>query len=156
MTISQFREPNVCGRAALDETIANLPMRRLDYVILYVEDLARSRAFYEGVLGFAFRMEGVGYVEFAVENVKFGLYERGRLPELVGTSDLPTGGGMELVLLVDDVDREAERLRRAGIGLLSAPRDRPWGHRTIHVRDPDGHVIELAQEIARPQPSPVW
>jgi lactoylglutathione lyase len=124
-------------------------MPRLDYVILYVADLARSRAFYEGVLGLPFRMQGEGYVEFAVENVKFGLYERARLPVLVGATDLPTGGGMEIALLVEDVNREAERLRRAGVALLSGPADRPWGHRTIHFRDPDGHVIELAQQIAR-------
>jgi lactoylglutathione lyase len=94
-------------------------------------------------------MQGEGYVEFAVDNVKFGLYERARLPVLVGTTDLPTGGGMEILLIVEDVNREAERLRRAGIALLSGPVDRAWGHRTIHFRDPDGHVIELAQKIAR-------
>jgi len=27
--------------------------------------------------------------------------------------------------------------------------DRPWGHRTVHVEDPDGFVVELAEEIPR-------
>ena len=27
--------------------------------------------------------------------------------------------------------------------------DRPWGHRTLHVADPDGFVVEFAQEIPR-------
>ena len=36
--------------------------------------------------------------------------------------------------------------------LRQAPLDRPWGHRTVHVEDPDGFVVELAVEIPR-QPS---
>jgi lactoylglutathione lyase len=27
--------------------------------------------------------------------------------------------------------------------------DRPWGHRTLHFEDPDGFVVELAEEIPR-------
>ena len=37
-----------------------------------------------------------------------------------------------------------------GIRILSGPVDRPWGHRTLHLLDPDGFVVELAQEIPRP------
>ena len=29
------------------------------------------------------------------------------------------------------------------------PADRPWGHRTLHIADPDGFVVEFAQEIPR-------
>jgi lactoylglutathione lyase len=32
---------------------------------------------------------------------------------------------------------------------LAPPTDRPWGHRTLHVADPDGFVVEFAQEIPR-------
>jgi lactoylglutathione lyase len=53
------------------------------------------------------------------------------------------------LFLVEDVDAEAERLRAAGVRILSGPVDRAWGHRTVHVEDPDGHVIELAREIPR-------
>ena len=50
---------------------------------------------------------------------------------------------------MDDVDAEAERLRLAGAEILTGPVDRPWGHRTLHLLDPDGLVVELAQEIPR-------
>jgi lactoylglutathione lyase len=53
------------------------------------------------------------------------------------------------VFLVGDVDAEAERLARLGASVLSGPADRPWGHRTVHVADPDGFVVEFAQEIPR-------
>jgi lactoylglutathione lyase len=54
-----------------------------------------------------------------------------------------------VVLLVEDVDAEAARLRSAGATILSGPVDRVWGHRTLHLEDPDGFVVELAQEIPR-------
>jgi lactoylglutathione lyase len=56
------------------------------------------------------------------------------------------------VFLVGDVDAEAERLRGAGVAIRKGPVDRAWGHRTVHLEDPDGFVVELAEEIPR-QPS---
>jgi lactoylglutathione lyase len=89
-------------------------------------------------------------VEFATQGAKFGLYDRNRLGELTGQGSEPPGApGGEVVLLVEDVDAEAARLRAAGAAILSGPVDRVWGHRTLHLEDPDGFVVELAQEIPR-------
>ncbi|HWC33094.1 MAG TPA: VOC family protein [Actinomycetota bacterium] len=124
-------------------------MRSVDYVILYVEELERSIAFYRDVIGLSLRLEGDGYAEFATEGTKFGLFERSKLPELIGRAAAPRGPAAEVVFVVDDVDAEAERLAAAGARVLMPPTDRAWGHRTLHVSDPDGHVVELAQEIPR-------
>ena len=128
-------------------------MHRVGYVIVFVEDLERSLAFYRDVIGLPFRLQGDGYVEFATEGSRFGLYDRDRLHELTGQdSTAPARPGGEVVFLVADVDAEAERLRAAGATILAGPVDRVWGHRTLHVEDPDGFVVELAEEIPR-QPS---
>ena len=129
-------------------------MHRVGYVILFVADLERSVAFYRDVIGVPFRLRGDGYVEFATEGARFGLYDRNRLGELTGQdSTTPNRPGGEVVFLVGDVDAEAERLRAAGATILKGPLDRPWGHRTLHVEDPDGFVVELAEEIPRQPPS---
>ena len=128
-------------------------VNRVGYVILFVADLERSVAFYRDVLGVPFRLQGDGYVEFATQGAKFGLYDRNRLGELTGHgAGRPVEPGGEVVFLVEDVDAEAERLRAAGATILMGPVDRPWGHRTLHVEDPDRFVVELAVEIPR-QPS---
>jgi lactoylglutathione lyase len=125
-------------------------MNRVGYVILFVADLERSTAFYRDVLGLPFKLQGDGYVEFATEGSRFGLYDRNRLGELTGQdAEAPGRPGGEVVFLVGDVDAEAERLRGAGARVLKGPLDRAWGHRTLHVEDPDGFVVELAEEIPR-------
>ena len=126
---------------------------RVGYVILFVADLERSVRFYRDVVGLPFKLYGDGYAEFATEGSRFGLYDRNRLGELTGQGGEPPGRpGGEVVFLVGDVDAEAERLRGTGARILTGPVDRVWGHRTLHVEDPDGFVVELAEEIPR-QPS---
>jgi lactoylglutathione lyase len=125
---------------------------RVGYVILYVQDLDRSIAFYRDLLGLPFKFAQAGYAEFATAGTRFGLYERARLPDLLGRGAAGGDPAVETLFLVADVDAWAERLRRAGVEVLSGPVDRAWGHRTVHVLDPDGHVVELAQEIPRTQP----
>lgn len=121
-------------------------MPRLDYVIHYVESLNRSVAFYRDVIGLRVRIEGDGYVEFDMENTKFSLFERSKLPGLIGREggNPPCG---EIGFLIEDVDAEAERLRRLGVEILSGPVDRPWHERTLHIADPDGNIIEFAQKL---------
>jgi lactoylglutathione lyase len=119
----------------------------LDYVILYVDDLERSLSFYRVLLGVVGTRRSETYAELVLENCRLGFYLREAAPDLLGRSS--EGSGAELLFLVEDVDAEADRLRSAGIRILSGPLDRPWGHRTVHVEDPDGHVVELAREIPR-------
>jgi lactoylglutathione lyase len=129
------------------------PMDKVGYVILFVADLERSVVFYRDVIGVPFKLEGDGYVEFATGGARFGLYDRNRLGELTGHGpEAPGQPGGEVVFLVGDVDAEAERLRAAGVAILKGPVDRAWGHRTLHLEDPDGFVVELAQEIPRRPP----
>ncbi len=128
-------------------------MDQVGYVILFVGDLERSVAFYRDVVGLPFKLWGDGYAEFATKGTRFGLYDRDRLGELTGQgADAPGSPGGEVVFLVEDVDAEAARLRAAGATILRGPVDRAWGHRTLHLQDPDGFVVELAEEIPR-QPS---
>jgi lactoylglutathione lyase len=120
----------------------------LGHVIVYVSDLAASVAFYRDVAGLDHRFTDAGYAEFATGPTRFALYERRRAEWLTDHPVTP-GPGAEVVLLVPDVDAVATGLRDRGIPLLSGPADRPWGHRTLHVADPDGFVVEFAQEIPR-------
>jgi lactoylglutathione lyase len=121
---------------------------QLSHVIVYVSDLTASIAFYRDVAGLEHRFTDAGYAEFATGSTRFALYERRRAEWLTGGPVTP-GPGAEVVLLVPDVDAVAADLHDRGVPLLTGPADRPWGHRTLHVADPDGFVVEFAQEIDR-------
>jgi len=123
-------------------------MERIGYVILYVGDLEVAVGFYRDVVGLEYKFTDAGYAEFEAGGVRFALYERRRAEWLTGRDVVPGAGG-EVVVMVDDVDAWADRLAARGVPVLSGPADRPWGHRTVHVADPDGFVVEFAQEIPR-------
>jgi Glyoxalase/Bleomycin resistance protein/Dioxygenase superfamily len=78
------------------------------------------------------------------------VFERAKLLELIGRVARAGGPGGEVAFLVEDVDAEAARLRPAGAEILTGPTDRSWGHRILHLLDPDGFVVELPQQIERP------
>jgi lactoylglutathione lyase len=129
-----------------------LRVESTDYVILYVWDLEASIAFYRDVIRLPFKFQDAGYADFATQATRFGLLERSRLPDLIGRQATDGGPAGEVLFLVDDVDADSERLRSPGVQILTGPVDRPWEHRTLHLLDPDGFVVELAQEIPRARP----
>ena len=124
-------------------------LHKVDYVILYVEDLGRSVAFYREVVRVPHKFTDTTYAEFATEGTKFALFDRAALPELIGRKVDGEGPWGEIAFLVDDVDAEVLRLQEAGVQILAGPVDRPWGQRTLHFLDADGHVVEFAQELPR-------
>jgi lactoylglutathione lyase len=121
----------------------------LDYVVLFVEDLDRSLAFYLEVLGIPLHHRAGPYAQLAAGTTRLGLYERGAISETLKTplrnpdGDAP---GFQLGFKVDDVDAAHAELVARGVPSAGEPVTRHWGQRTAHVRDPDGHLIELAQD----------
>ncbi len=54
---------------------------------------------------------------------------------------------IELYIPVADVDAFAEELCSRGVTLYSELADKPWGHRTVSVLDPDGVRVIAYSEI---------
>jgi lactoylglutathione lyase len=130
-------------------------IRQLDYTIVFARDMRRMREFYEGVLRFPIDHEmGAQWIAYRVGSVLLTLTERGLLFD-----DAPTPAGalsVQLAFRVDhaEVDRCAEELLAAGVAIERPPTDQPWGHRTLFFRDPDGNVLEVFADLARPPIAP--
>lgn len=123
---------------------------RFDMIGLFVNDLPAMRAFYSEVMGLEITTEVPGeYVEFRHEGIRFSMYPREKLPELLGqTPAYPQGVNGTFELAIDlphftDVDGEYARLLAAGAKSITPPRDEPWGMRSSYVADPDGNLLEI-------------
>ena len=126
---------------------------RSSFPIVYVDDVARALGFYRDLLGFreAYRFppEGEpGYVALELDAGRLGL-SRADWPGPHGKPQRPvTGRPFELCLEAADVDALVDRLRAAGVPVLSEPADQPWGERVAFVEDPDGNPVHLRAPAA--------
>lgn len=119
-----------------------------DYVVLVVADLDRAVRFYTEALGLPLGHRSGPYAQLATGVTRVALYERQAMASTLGLEALrspePDAPAFELGFKVDDVDAAYAELVEAGAHPMTPPTDRPWGQRTAYVRDPDGHLIELA------------
>jgi catechol 2,3-dioxygenase-like lactoylglutathione lyase family enzyme len=124
----------------------------LDYVVLIVADLDRALAFYTSVLGLPLKHRSGAFAQLETGRTRLALYERAAM---AGTLGLPLSApeadapGFEIGFLVADVDQVFAELVQRGAEAVVHPTDRHWGQRTAYVRDPDGHLIELAQPLSK-------
>lgn len=51
-------------------------------------------------------------------------------------------------LYVANVDGLARDLTEKGIEIVRGPEDQPYGCREIDIRDPDGHILAIGQDLA--------
>lgn len=122
----------------------------LDYVVLIVEDLDRALAFYCGAVGLTLKHRSDPYAQLDTGTTRLGLYQRAAMAATLGgpleppAADAPA---FELGFKVEDCDGAFEELLALGAPPVARPTTRPWGQRTAYVRDPDGNLIELAQDL---------
>lgn len=120
-----------------------------DYMILIVEDLDRALRFYTGVLGLRLGHRSEDYAQLDTGATRLALYTRSAMGKTLGMSlgaPAANAPGFEVGFKVADVDAAFNELVAHGAPPVVPPTDRFWGQRTAYVRDPDGHLVELAQD----------
>ena len=123
-----------------------------DYLILIVEDLDRALGFYVDVLGLRLGHRSGDYAQLDTGGTRLALYTRSAMAKPLGIAlDPPASNapGFEVGFKVLDVDEAFVELIARGAQPMVPPTDRFWGQRTAYVRVPDGHLIELAQDLGR-------
>lgn len=125
-----------------------------DYVILIVADLDRALRFYTEVLGLSLGHRSGDYAQLATGPTRVALYTRRAMGNILGVSLEPPSSNapaFELGFKVADVDGAFGEFVARGALPVVPPTDRFWGQRTAYVSDPDGHLIELAQDLRQPE-----
>jgi catechol 2,3-dioxygenase-like lactoylglutathione lyase family enzyme len=125
-------------------------LRAPDYLVVIVQDLDRSLAFYTGVLGLRLGHRSGEYAQLRTGTTRLALYTRAAMERTLGAvlrrPDL-SAPAFEIGFKVSDVDAAFAELVASGAPSAAPPTDRFWGQRTAYIRDPDGHLIELAQDL---------
>jgi catechol 2,3-dioxygenase-like lactoylglutathione lyase family enzyme len=101
------------------------------YISLHVSDLARSKQFFAGKLGWKLETD-----EPTVAGLRFG---DGYVVLIADTGAAPArAGGMHVAVKVDGIDAEHFRLKALGVE-VSTLHSQPWGERNFSFKDPDGY-----------------
>ena len=128
------------------------PKVGLGYVILYVEDVEASLAFYERAFGLARRFfhdeEGKAYGELETGGTRLSFASLGLVashfsdqPRIAAPGEPPLG--FEIALTTTDVKALYDRALAAGATAEAAPETKPWGQTVAYVRDNRGFLVEL-------------
>lgn len=129
---------------------------RLSAITLFVEDLPRTRLFYQDALGLEMVFEDDDSTAFDLAGTVINLLRVSAADELIEPAAV--GGGdagsrFQLTIEVPDVDAACAELAAKGLKPLNGPMDRPWGVRTACFADPAGHLWEFAAPLERDSPA---
>ncbi len=116
---------------------------------LNVRNMARSEAFYTGILGFPVIMRtqtqaGLQHIEVDAGNVAIALFESPELDLTAAQKTMTEDGYLHFAFGApyDRFDATLQALKEGGVEMDGEPRD--WGNGiSIYFPDPDGHQIEI-------------
>ena len=125
-------------------------LNRLDAITLFVEDLDRTKRFYEDAFALELIFEDQESAAYRLENSVLNLLTVAGARELIAPGPVAgreAGSRLQLTIWVEDTDAVCAELESRGVVLLNGPIDRAWGMRTASFADPAGNVWEIAQKI---------
>lgn len=110
---------------------------------LITKNVPALAKFYSQILGVtaegndehvALKTQGAGINIFSVEGME----------KMAQNSTKGTGSGsVVLMIKVEDVDAEYEKLKSLGVEFVKLPETHPWGARSFWFKDPDGNIVDF-------------
>ena len=132
------------------EEIREMSVRELDHLVLTVQDLDATVAFYSPHLGMEVVRFGEGRTALHFGIQKINLHSADALREPHAAH--PTPGSADLCFIVDEhIESVAARFVQDGVEIVDGPVRRNGAEGpilSIYIRDPDGNLIELANPQA--------
>lgn len=126
---------------------------KLGFIIIYVDDVKETLAFYQNAFGLTIRLEHVDngqvlYGELETEGAILGFasHVMGEMNlnghyEKVTLEKKPCG--QEIVFVVDDINSSYNKALAAGAISIAEPAEKPWGQTVAYLRGKEGTLIEL-------------
>jgi lactoylglutathione lyase len=128
----------------------------LGYVILYVQDVSASLAFYEAAFGLSRRFfhdengHTYGELETGAACLAFASLQLANShlnQEFIPAAPNERPLGIEVALVTADVPALYARAVNAGAIEVAAPSTKPWGQTVAYLRDNAGLLVELCTPV---------
>ena len=123
---------------------------KINYIcpLITVEDVEKSRKFYEEILNQEVEMDHGANVAF---KGGFAIHDREHYQGLLGESS-PVNTAtpklfMELYFESEDLDGVQEKLDSISTKFLHRILEQPWGQQVMRFYDPDGYIIEVGEPL---------
>ena len=128
-----------------------MKIKEIAFTCYAVTDMAKARAFYEGVLG----LQPTTFFGEAGDESQWTEYEIGDTAFSLGrhAAFSPSPTGASVAFEVEDFDAAVQRLRDAGVAFKIEPMHTPVCQMTM-VLDPDGSAVCIHQRHASHPSSP--
>lgn len=129
-------------------------MNTFSHTIFYVQDVAKTMAFYEKAFGikqaFIDPTGHYGQMDTGAAVLGFASLELAKknLPQgfrPFSSKELP---GCEISFTAKDVHRSLTHAVKMGAELIASPEEKPWGQTVGYVRDFNGILVEIASEMS--------
>jgi catechol 2,3-dioxygenase-like lactoylglutathione lyase family enzyme len=120
----------------------------LGATVLFVDDVQVSKEFYARAFELAPVSEDDDSVTFRFDNTLVHLLRTPAAEAQIAPGGVGEGTRCMLTIWVEDADSACAELGERRVDLLNGPVDQPWGVRAAIFADPDGHLWEVAAELA--------
>ncbi len=110
----------------------------LEGLAIHVADVEKELQFYERIPGAKVLTHRRGHIAI----VAIG-------KNTVNLVRIPEQPPFHLEVETDSLDELYNHLQAQGFNISGVPVDKPWGERTLYVRDPEGNHVEFSQRTRR-------
>jgi catechol 2,3-dioxygenase-like lactoylglutathione lyase family enzyme len=121
----------------------------LDHLVLTVQDIDASIAFYSAAMGMRPVFFGAGRRALTFGSMKINLHQQGK--EFEPKAQRPTAGSADLCFITSvPLQQVVEHLGNCKVPILEGPVQRTGATGSIlsvYFRDPDGNLIEVSNRV---------
>jgi len=113
--------------------------------LITVDDIERSKAFYQNVLSQKIKFD---YGENIFFEGDFAIHLKSHFQNLIDGKEIKSySNAFELYFETDSLDDIEKKLLANNVEFIHKTREQPWKQKVLRFYDPDGNIIEIGERI---------
>ena len=113
--------------------------------LITVDDIERSKAFYQNVLNQKIKFD---YGENVFFEGNFAIHLKSHFQNLIDGKEVKSySNAFELYFETDEIENIEKKLSSNNVESIHKTREQPWKQKVLRFYDPDGNIIELGERV---------